>query len=120
ATFELPFPQRQAVAQVKVASDLGQGFAFYQLRTQTAQLAFPGTRKAVEKGFRDDHVEQGVTEKFQPLIVGGTATTVSEGQIQQAFIAKAVAQFLNKTFAVLINHLAACNIQKVDDCRTGF
>jgi len=84
--------EAQPVSQLQSARQFGQGLAFYQAGSQSAQFAFAGLGIVPEQILGDHYVEQCIAQKFQPLVVAGRGAAVSEGFLQQLGLPEMVVQ----------------------------
>lgn len=75
-------------AEVEVLSDLCQGPVPDQTRPQSAEVTFGGVRPSFEEQLGRDQIQQAVTKEFQPFVVTGAVTPVSQGPGQQVRVGK--------------------------------
>ena len=79
----LPGTEQQVVPEFQFTGHLGQGLALYKGRTHAAQLTLPGLRKAPEKCFGNDMIEDGVPQELQAFVVAAADAAMCERQAEK-------------------------------------
>src|SRR5690554_2906509 len=91
ATFHFTRPEPEILAQLELATDFSQGHPLNHPRPQAAELAFAGTLKLMIQVLGNEHVNQGIAEKLQTLIVLIAEAAVGQRQQQQLRVPELVA-----------------------------
>src|SRR6056297_1148191 len=78
SAFEFSRPKGEIVTKIELASHCRQGLALDHFRAHPAQRALASTWKCAVQMLRDQVIENGIAQKFQPLIVVATHAAMSQ------------------------------------------
>ena len=83
ARFGLPLPQTQHLGNLEAQRQLVQGVLLDEVGTHAGQIAFRQCRQLTIEQARDRQIQNGITQKLQPLIVVGRKTAVRGGALEK-------------------------------------
>jgi hypothetical protein len=66
------------------------GFPIDQKRTNTAQFSFVPMRMTFVEDLGSDHIEDGISQKFQPLVMKGRVAAMGQGLPEQSGIPESI------------------------------
>ena len=100
AAVVLPLAQAEIAAQIQALGHFHQAVLTHQGRPDAGQVPFRQVWTGAVKMVRHHQAQDGVSQKFQPLVAVGVTSpvlvgigTVGEGVLQQAFVLEGIAEF---------------------------